>query len=374
MDKAQPWLSEQVFLRDEAVLEDEFSGSRSADTQLLFLLTEGESRCILFNDDGTGAAGSSSFVRQGDNSIYFGLSAVGNELLGAVKQIAALHLFRRCLDVTGVGAGGRLGYGKGGELLAAGDIGEVLFLLFIGPEEDDKLQQLVAMMTEGRNLPGDLAHGKVLIFTQYADTAHYLYETLRHLGRIRAVESGTTDLGRVILRFAPKANNYQLRPGDEELRILVSTDVLSEGLNLQDANNIINYDLHWNPVRLIQRVGRVDRIGTEHDTIYAYNFLPETGLERELGIEQRLEHRITEIHRTIGEDAPVLHKSERINAEALYAIYRGDPSVLEDEPEPDIFNLLEVEELMRQLQRTDPDRFQQIATMPDGVRSARQAR
>jgi len=248
----------------------------------------------------------------------------------------------------------------------------------IGPEEDDKLQQLMAMMTGRHTLPGDLVNGKVLIFTQYADTAHYLYENLKHLGRIRAVESGTTDLGRVILRFAPKANadptiGYQLRPGDEELRILVSTDVLSEGLNLQDANHVINYDLHWNPIRLIQRVGRVDRIGTEHDTIYAYNFLPETGLERELGIEQRLGRRITEIHRTIGEDAPVLHKSERINEEALYAIYRGDPSVLEDEPEPDIFNLLEAEELMRQLQRTDPDRFQQIAAMPDGVRSARQA-
>jgi len=249
----------------------------------------------------------------------------------------------------------------------------------IGPQEDSKLQQLIAMMTEGRTLssrrtlPGDLLHSKVLIFTQYADTTHYLYDNLRHLGRIRAVESDTTDRGRVILRFAPQANNYQLQPGDEELRILVSTDVLSEGLNLQDANHVINYDLHWNPIRLIQRVGRVDRIGTEHDTIYAYNFLPETGLERELGIEQRLERRIGEIHCTIGEDAPVLHKSERINEEALYAIYRGDPSVLEDEPEPDIFNLLEAEELMRQLQRTDPDRFQQIAAMPDGVRSARQA-
>jgi hypothetical protein len=243
----------------------------------------------------------------------------------------------------------------------------------IGPQEDNKLQQLVAMMTGSRTLPGDLVNGKVLIFTQYADTAHYLYDNLKHLGRIRAVESGTTDLGRVILRFAPKANNYELQPSDEELRILVSTDVFSEGLNLQDANHIVNYDLHWNPIRLIQRVGRVDRIGTEHDTIYAYNFLPETGLERELGIEQRLGYRITEIHRTIGEDAPVLHKSERINAEAMYAIYRGNPSVLEDEPEPDIFNLLEAEELIRQLQRTDPDRFHQIATMPDGVRSARQA-
>ncbi|MEE8391932.1 MAG: helicase-related protein [Anaerolineae bacterium] len=226
----------------------------------------------------------------------------------------------------------------------------------IGPQEDNKLQQLIAMLTHGRtlsddhSLPGDLAHSKVLIFTQYADTAHYLYDNLRHLGRIRAVESDTKGRGRVILRFAPQANNYELQPSDEDLRILVATDVLSEGLNLQDANHIINYDLHWNPIRLIQRVGRVDRIGTEHTTIYAYNFLPETGLERELGIERRLEHRITEIHHTIGEDAPILHRSERVNKEAMYAIYRGDPSVLEDEPKADIFNLLEAEELMRQLQ------------------------
>ena len=251
----------------------------------------------------------------------------------------------------------------------------------IGPAEDDKLQQLISMMTQGRTLsgrhplPGDLTHGKVLIFTQYADTAHYLYDNLKRLGRIRAVESDTKDRGRIIQRFAPKANNYQLRPGpgNEELRILVATDVLSEGLNLQDGNHVINYDLHWNPVRLIQRVGRVDRIGTEHSTVYAYNFLPETGLERELGIEHRLKSRITEIHRTIGEDAAILHKSEQINEDALYAIYRGDESVLEDEPEADIFNLLEAEELIRQLQRTDPDRFQEIVTMPDGVRSGRQA-
>jgi superfamily II DNA or RNA helicase len=249
----------------------------------------------------------------------------------------------------------------------------------IDPDEDDKLQHLVAMVTGGRShasgraLPGNLSQSKVLIFTQYADTAHYLYDNLRHLGRIRAVESDTSDLDRVILRFAPRANNYEPGPGEEELRILVSTDVLSEGLNLQDANHVINYDLHWNPIRLIQRVGRVDRIGTEHTEVYAYNFLPETGLERELGLERRLENRITEIHRTIGEDTAILHKSEQINQEDMYAIYRGDASVLEEEPEPDVFNLLEAEELIRQLQRTDPERFQQIATMPDGVRSARQA-
>ena len=85
-------------------------------------------------------------------------------------------------------------------------------------------------------------------------------------------------------RFAPKANpEYQLR-GESELCTLIATDVLAEGLNLQDGDKIINYDLHWNPVRLIQRFGRIDRIGSEHDVIYGFNFLPETGIEQNLGV------------------------------------------------------------------------------------------
>ena len=121
------------------------------------------------------------------------------------------------------------------------------------------------------------------------------------------------DAGRSSASWAPNGS------GKSTLVRLVAT------LFIPDAGHIINYDLHWNPVRLIQRVGHVDRIGTEHEDIYAYNFFPETGLERELGIEHRLEHRIAEIHRTIGEDAAILHKSEQINEEAMYAIYRDLP-------------------------------------------------
>ena len=102
---------------------------------------------------------------------------------------------------------------------------------------------------------------------------------------------------------------------------LVATDVLAEGLNLQDCDNVINYDLHWNPVRLIQRFGRIDRIGTEHDVDYGFNFLPETGLERNLGLRPKLRNRIQEIHDTIGEDAAILDEGEQLNESAMYAIY-----------------------------------------------------
>jgi len=86
--------------------------------------------------------------------------------------------------------------------------------------------------------------------------------------------------------ISPKANNYILKKNEIEVRMVVTTDVLSEGLNLQDCYNLINYDLHWNPVKLIQRFGRIDRIGSEHDEIYGFNFLPETELDKNLNLQE----------------------------------------------------------------------------------------
>src|SRR4030042_3643315 len=117
---------------------------------------------------------------------------------------------------------------------------------------------------------------------------------------------------------------------------VIATDVLCEGLNLQDVDKIVNYDLHWNPVRLIQRFGRIDRIGSDFEVIYGFNFLPETGIERHLGLTQKLHNRIQEIHDTIGEDSAILDRTEQLNEKAMYAIYEqkgGQLSLFEDEEE-----------------------------------------
>lgn len=250
----------------------------------------------------------------------------------------------------------------------------------ITPELDDKLLVLIDMLSKERNpnennksLPGSLSSGKVLIFTQFSDTAEYLYENLRGMiddGNIRKVDSDTTDLLEVVSRFAPKANP-SIRTVGGDLRILVATDVLSEGLNLQDGEHIINYDLHWNPVRLIQRVGRVDRLGSEHERVYVFNFLPEAGVERQLGLQERLSHRVQEIHDMIGEDAYILSSAERLNEEAMYAIYSENNQVLEDEDVNSIpFSLLEAEEIVRQIQQDDPEYFRYIQQLPNGLRSS----
>jgi len=244
----------------------------------------------------------------------------------------------------------------------------------ITPEKDDKFQKLLQYL---RDEP--ISGGKCLIFTQFADTAQYLYDNLNPGNKCNDIDFiyGTDkSKARVVGRFAPKANpQFKFQKGEVEIRWLVATDVLAEGLNMQDCDVVLNYDLHWNPVRLIQRLGRIDRIGSEHELIWGLNFLPETELERNLGIQAVLNRRIQEIHDTIGEDAQILDESERLNTEAMYAIYEteGKQLLLFGEGEEDIVDLNEAEEYLRNLGRNNPEEFQRIQNLRDGIRSSLRA-
>jgi len=255
-------------------------------------------------------------------------------------------------------------------------LGEMLALVEpITPTQDAKLQTLRAWLARP-----PLNEGKCLIFTQYADTAQYLYDNLIADfssfgvdGAIEVIYSGEKSKAQIIGRFAPKANPQHRSPeGTAEIDTLIATDVLSEGLNLQDCDKVINYDLHWNPVRLIQRFGRIDRIGSEHDVIHAYNFMPETELERNLGLQEKLAQRIQEIHETIGEDAAILHPTEELNPEAMYTIYaQGEIGRYEEDEVDEFLDLNEAEEIVRQLREDEPELYQRIASLRDGIRCGR---
>ena len=254
----------------------------------------------------------------------------------------------------------------------------------ITPDEDAKLQRL----TDELAGPG-MDEGKVLIFTQYADTARYLYENINpkdEYGRRRedidVIFSGDKSKERAVGRFSPTSNpEFVFGPGDTELSTLIATDVLSEGLNLQDCDRIINYDLHWNPVRLIQRFGRIDRIGTTFEEIHGYNFLPEAGLEENLGLKDKLRKRIKEIQETIGEDGKILDPSEQVNEKALYAIYGTDDGAQQilglfdegEEEEEELVDLGNAVEEFRLMREENPEEFHRIASLRDGIRAARKS-
>ena len=182
----------------------------------------------------------------------------------------------------------------------------------ISEERDAKLDQLLKTL---QSLKGK----KIVIFGYFKDTMRYVYkyltrpEILSKIGllkdKISIVDSDVSPDERKgrILKFSPISNGYPEKKGtEEEIQILISTDVLSEGQNLQDADTVINYDLPWNPVKIVQRIGRLDRIGSPYSKVYVYNFFPEDELDSILNLLKKLYDKLEAINRSVGLDASVL--------------------------------------------------------------------
>jgi hypothetical protein len=196
------------------------------------------------------------------------------------------------------------------------------------PGRDAKLAELVRLITQTH------AHDKLLIFTQFADTALYLGGQVQRLGvRDLAVATGqASDPTALARRFSPTSNGG-LRNGETELRVLIATDVLGEGQNLQDAHVVVNYDLPWAIIRLIQRAGRVDRIGQLADTIAAYSFVPADGVERIIQLRRRLFERLQTNQEVVGTDETFFGEA---SATKLRDLYTEQSSVLEDDGDEDV--------------------------------------
>ena len=183
------------------------------------------------------------------------------------------------------------------------------------PERDAKLQKLKSIIEEKVNNPTKNKEGqeifKVMIFSTFADTAIYLYNNLnkwveeelnKHIALIiGSSEHNQTTLGRkdyseILVNFSPRSKNREIMSHlanmKEEIDILIATDCISEGQNLQDCDWVINYDIHWNPVRIIQRFGRIDRIGSLHNSIQLINFWPTEDLNKYINLKGRVESRM----------------------------------------------------------------------------------
>ena len=176
---------------------------------------------------------------------------------------------------------------------------------------------------------------KVVIFTQFVDTARYVCNDLKANLKDKRIELLTGESKedtrkRILKDFAPVANKAETPP-QREVDVLVSTDVLSEGQNLQDANYVINYDLPWNPMKIVQRAGRVDRLGSRYNTATSAVFIPERELEDLLKLLENLETKIQKVADTIGIEATILGEKENPkNFNAITRIKKEDPNLLDD--------------------------------------------
>lgn len=223
---------------------------------------------------------------------------------------------------------------------------------FVTPDKDLKLQKLIEVIENKINNPFNDGNKKVLIFSAFADTTNYLYQHLApilldnyglHSARIQGAHSGNTanvcgdkDTDRLLTLFSPISKERDVAyPDDKNVNIdvLIATDCVSEGQNLQDCDICINYDIHWNPVRIVQRFGRIDRIGSKNKFIQLVNFWPNVSLDEYINLNSRVENRMTLVDATATGDDNIIASEQAdldYRKEQLKKLQEGDLQDLED--------------------------------------------
>ena len=234
------------------------------------------------------------------------------------------------------------------------------------PAHDAKLDALHTLLTE--TFPDQ----KVLVFSQFADTVHYLEAQLKKRGMadMAGVTGSSEDPTRLAWRFSPDSNQ---RPGqgvpERELRVLVATDVLSEGQNLQDCHVVVNYDLPWAIIRLIQRAGRVDRIGQKAEEILCHSFLPAEGVERIIDLRGRVRERLRENAEVVGADEAFFEDED--NDQAIVSLYHERAGILDGDPDGEVDLASHAYQIWKNAIGADPSVAKAVADLPDVVLSSR---
>ncbi len=229
---------------------------------------------------------------------------------------------------------------------------------------DKKLAALAALLTEHH------PREKVLVFTQFADTVRYLTDALKARG-VTALAGVTGDAANpteLAWRFSPRSNAKPVAPADE-LRVLIATDVLSEGQNLQDCAIVVNYDLPWAIIRLIQRAGRVDRIGQHAERILCYSFLPADGVERIIRLRHRVRQRLRENAEVVGTDETFFDDDQ--NDGAIRDLFTEKSNIYDADDEGEVDLTSYAYQIWKNATDADPTLAKTIAALPDVVYSTR---
>ena len=234
------------------------------------------------------------------------------------------------------------------------------------PAKDAKLDALHSLLTE------TFPDRKVLVFSQFADTVDYLVAQLGKRGvvDVAGVTGSSADPTEMAWRFSPDSNQ---RAGvgnpDRALRVLVATDVLSEGQNLQDCHVVVNYDLPWAIIRLIQRAGRVDRIGQKAGEILCHSFLPAKGVERIIDLRGRVRARLKQNAEVVGADEAFFEDED--DDQAIVNLYHERAGILDGDPEGDVDLASHAYQIWKNAISAEPSLEKAVADLPDVVLSSR---
>ena len=232
--------------------------------------------------------------------------------------------------------------------------------------KDAKLDALHSLLTK------TLPDRKVLVFSQFADTVDYLEAQLKRRGvaDIAGVTGNSADPTQMAWRFSPGSNQ---RPGhgrpERELRVLIATDVLSEGQNLQDSHVVVNYDLPWAIIRLIQRAGRVDRIGQKADEILCHSFLPAEGVERIIDLRGRVRTRLKQNAEVVGADEAFFEDED--DDQTIVNLYHERAGILDGDPDGEVDLASHAYQIWKNAISANPRLQKAVTDLPDVVFSSR---
>ena len=234
------------------------------------------------------------------------------------------------------------------------------------PEHDAKLNALYSLLTETH------PDRKVLVFSQFADTVRYLEEQLKvkDVKGMAGVTGNSAEPTAFARRFSPVSNQVKdMAALDTELRVLVATDVLSEGQNLQDCAIVVNYDLPWAIIRLIQRAGRVDRIGQKAEEILCHSFLPAEGVERIIDLRGRVRRRLRQNAEVVGADEAFFE--DEADEQTILNLYHERAGILDGDPDGEVDLASHAYQIWKNAISADPRLERAVTNLPDVVFSSR---
>lgn len=230
-------------------------------------------------------------------------------------------------------------------------------------ETDPKLEQFRHELTTNPVIKGK----KAIVFTESTETAQYLYDALKDIYGDRIVYYSGQSSAVLKVAIEDSFNPKNKSKNNDLYDLLITTDVLAEGINLHRANVLINYDLPWNPTKIMQRVGRINRVGTEHDRIYVFNFFPTAQSEKEMPLEERILEKLQAFHDTLGEDFKYLSDEEEVSSQKLFSDLTSDLDEEEESTNPELAYLA----IIRQIRDNNPKLFSLIKQLPKKAKAGK---